>query len=245
MQLIYRIDHYFFLGECPSWISELPHTEYFYEEAIKLSVKETIKTQWSIEQPWVDLRQKRGRFAFPFSLVKLRVRRKPIFYLLNGVLPLFLVVACSFAQFVMPSESNIGDKLGYIITLLLTTAAFQYSLNGDLPKTPESTMLDVYILYAYAILALFTLEIALVYILRDEGYEEAARWTDFVVGVCFALVWLWRTWRFVYGYWMMQRREVDWEALAQQEMEEWEHDQVGDGKFIRVADGKLMGTYDE
>ena len=42
---------------------------------------------------------------------------------------------------------------------------------------------------------------------------------------------------------MVQRREVDWDALAEQEMQEWQQQQVGDGKFIRAA--KMLGTYDE
>ena len=38
------------------------------------------------------MRQDRGDYNFPFSLIRLRVRREPAFYLFNGVLPLFLVI---------------------------------------------------------------------------------------------------------------------------------------------------------
>ena len=42
---------------------------------------------------------------------------------MNAVLPIFLVLCCSFASFFMPVDEYLGDKLAYIITLLLTLTA--------------------------------------------------------------------------------------------------------------------------
>ena len=188
------------------------------------------------------MRKDRGDYNFHFSVIRLRVRREPAFYLVNGVLPLFLVIACSFASFVMPIDEYLGDKLGYIITLLLTTAAFQYALSGDLPKTSESTMIDVYILYAYGILSFFTLEIATVYKIYDLGFETVAFVVDYVTVGIFAVVWIWKTGQFVHGYWHVQHHDVDWQRVSDEEMRGWSKDMQGDSKYMCVAKGQFKGT---
>lgn len=91
------------------------------------------------EDPWIDLRKKRPDYNYHFSVIRLRVVRDPFFYIFMDVLPLFLVIAVSFAHYAMSMEDFLGDKFSYLITLLLTTAAFQYSMNEDLPNTPELT----------------------------------------------------------------------------------------------------------
>jgi len=241
MQLMYRTDDYFFLSECPEWLKKDDrHLLFNTHRPIKLTVKDSLKSQWKIEEPWIDMRQDRGDYNFPFSLIRLRVRREPAFYLFNGVLPLFLVIVCSFASFVMPVEEFLDGKLGYIITLLLTTAAFQYALSSDLPKSQESTMVDVYILYAYGILSFFTLEIAVAYKLYDLGLDTMAAVFDYVTVGVFALIWLWKSGQFLYMWWRISHSEIDWHKLSEEELKGWS---VGKGSNIGVAEGMHMGTF--
>jgi len=242
MQLMYKTNDYFFLSECPEWLKKDDRYLLFNtHRPIKLTVNESLKSQWKIEEPWIDMRQDRGIYNFPFSLIRLRIRREPAFYLLNGVLPLFLVIMCSFASFVMPVEEFLDGKLGYIITLLLTTAAFQYALSSDLPKSQESTMIDVYILYAYGILSFFTFEIAIVYKLYDSALDTMAAVFDYATVGVFALIWLWKSGQFLYMWWKITHSEIDWQKLSEVELKGWS---VGKGVKIDVAEGQHLGTYD-
>eukprot|EP01083_Nonionella_stella_P097271 273400_1 len=242
LQILYRVQDFYFLSQCPPWVLNDTKNKIFQtHKPIKLSVKDSIKSQWRILEPWIDFRSERTKeYNFHFSVIRLRVSRDPVFYLVNGILPLFLVIACSFAQFVMPIDEYLGDKLAYIITLLLTMAALQYALSADLPKTPESTMVDLYILWGYAILSFFTLEIAMVYKIHSSGYEDIANIVDYVTVSIFAVSWMYRTGKFGRQYIRSRRHEVDWDKLSDQEMRGWSKDMHGNSKYMGVAKGRFV-----
>ena len=107
---MYRIQDFYFVSKCPEWIlCDERYQQFQTHKPIKLTIKDSIKTQWQVKDPWIDFRLKRDKeFNFHFSVIRLRVRREAAYYLVNGVLPIFLVIACSFAAFIMP----IGDYLG-------------------------------------------------------------------------------------------------------------------------------------
>eukprot|EP01083_Nonionella_stella_P084261 233198_1 len=244
LKIVYRIQDFYFLSTCPDWIlKDMKHKVFSTHKPIKLTVKDSIKSQWRISTPWIDMRSDRGEgYNFHFSVIRLRVSRKPEFYLLNGILPLFLVIVCSFAQFVMPVEDYVNDKLSYIITLLLTMAAFQYALSTDLPKTSESTMIDLYILWGYGILSAFTLEIVLVYKIHSSGDEDAALLFDYVTVSIFALSWIYRTAKFLREYMKSRRHEVDWHEISDDEMKGWSADMHGGSTYMGVAEGDFLST---
>jgi len=245
LQLVYRVQDFYFLSECPEWIKvEDEYQTFKMDVPIKLTVKDSIKSQWVVEEPWIDLRKQREGYKFHFSLIRLRVRRQPAFYLVNAVLPLFLVVLCSFASLVMPTDEFVNDKLAYIVTLLLTVTAFQYSISADLPKTSETTLMDKYILLAYGILTFFVLEIAVVFEI-DKRNPDLARVIDYSIGGIMAVLWLGIGARFVWGYWVMNHYDIDWDAVSHEEMHGWSKDMKGDTKYIGCATGKLLGTYDK
>ena len=246
MQVTYRIQDFYFVSECPEWIlCDERYKQFQVHKPIKLTIKDSIKTQWKIEDPWIDFRLNHGKeFNFHFSVVRLRVKREPAYYLVNGVLPIFLVIACSFASFVMPIDEYLGDKFAYIITLLLTLTAFQYALAGDLPKSSETTMMDEYILYGYGILSFFTLEIAIIYELDSAGYEKSAVIFDYITVGLFAFIWLWKSIRFVIKYWKVKHSDVNWDKISDEEMRAWSKDMQGGSKYITVAEGRHLATRD-
>mmetsp|Transcript_47451 Transcript_47451/g.76126 ORF Transcript_47451/g.76126 Transcript_47451/m.76126 type:complete len:493 (-) Transcript_47451:169-1647(-) len=247
IQMVYRIQDFYFLSKCPDWmLFDDQYMVFKLDKPIKLTVKDSIKSQWTVEEPWIDLREDRGKdYKFHFSVIRLRVRREPSFYMVNAVLPLFLVVSCSFASFVMPVDEFVNDKLGYIITLLLTVTAFQYAISADLPKTSETTMLDMYILTAFFLLAFFTLEIATVYQIFSAGYPTVAAVVDYVTVGVFAFIWLYISGRFVVSYWKLRNRELDWDEVSHEEMKSWSKDMKGDSKYIGHAKGRFFGTRDK
>ena len=93
-----------------------------------------------------------------------------------------------------------------LFTITALSIAFQYALSSDLPKTPESTMIDVslclcfecslfsksnvlqftniqnYILCAYAILTVYVLEISVIFRMKDNGYGLISEYINTEIG---------------------------------------------------------------
>jgi hypothetical protein len=182
--------------------------------------------------------QDEADFQFRFSLIRLRVIRQPGFYLYNGVLPLTLVVLCAFAAFAVDSDTNLGEKLSFVVTLLLTVSAFQYSLTVDLPQTSETTMIDTYILTAYCVLTIIVAEIAIVAAVVDD--PSLALQIDLVVAIICALIWTWFTGRFVVRYVKYRTgAHINWNAMSVREMRNW-HRGENDSKFKVIEPGNLF-----
>jgi len=106
-------------------------------------------------------------------------------------------------------------------------------------------MIDTYVLTAYAILAVYVLQIAVVSRIYSQGYEEVAAITDPICACLFFLIWIYRTSSFVYGWWDFKHRDVDWEGLSRIEYEGWSDAMKEGSKYIGVADGHFLGTNDK
>ena len=64
----------------------------------------------------------------------LRLDRHPLYHVFNLVLPTVLLALLSAFVYIIPMES--GDKISYIITILLAFFIFLLLLSGHIPPTP-------------------------------------------------------------------------------------------------------------
>ena len=64
-------------------------------------------------------------------------QRKPLYYMVNIVLPLVLLLAISFGVFWLPAES--GEKVSLGITVLLAASVFQLILSDNTPVSSDVT----------------------------------------------------------------------------------------------------------
>lgn len=79
-------------------------------------------------------------FTFSFS-----IRRKFSFFITNVVVLLALISFLALGPFCVP-QSEIGDRLSIIFTLLLTAVTFKFVVSQSLPKVSYQTLLDQYVL---------------------------------------------------------------------------------------------------
>jgi hypothetical protein len=109
--------------------------------------------------------------------IQLRVRRRPIYWLMNLFLPLFVIVGSAFSSFFVP-RVKLADRCGVTVTLLLALVTFKLvvvSLHttsppplvpsyrcspplipaqaDKLPKLSYLTIVDAYILLCFAVVA--------------------------------------------------------------------------------------------
>eukprot|EP01084_Bolivina_argentea_P263635 446292_1 len=209
-QIPYIINEYSFSSTCPDFVKRAYFHEKYWKNALDiwkhsiLARKRDNVDEWKLLSPWIDLRQERldYNYEFYFGLIKYRVVRNPNFYMLYIILPLCLMVSCSFA-ILLPiwtqSDESISDRLTYIITLLLTVAAFQISITSDLPYKSQFTLIDQYFLLAYLILAALVLEQSIVESLHFVD-NEIAEIIEISFGCLLGLVWAMHTLTFIVKY---------------------------------------------
>jgi nicotinic acetylcholine receptor len=74
---------------------------------------------------------------FPFSdlTIKLVIRRRPLFYIFNLMIPCFIIIAMVLMGFLLPPES--GERTTLSITVLLAMAVFLQLQAEHLPRNSE------------------------------------------------------------------------------------------------------------
>eukprot|EP00794_Sanderia_malayensis_P019537 gene19537-21468_t len=82
---------------------------------------------------------------FPLYMFKMYARRKYDFFLYNIALIMALITALTFSVYTVGADVP-GDRIQISLTLLLTSVALKYVVNGYIPQAPRMTVLDLYIL---------------------------------------------------------------------------------------------------
>jgi nicotinic acetylcholine receptor len=75
--------------------------------------------------------------AFPFSdlTIRIAIRRRPLFYIFNLMVPCFIIIAMVLMGFLLPPES--GERTTLSITVLLAMAVFLQLQAEHLPRNSE------------------------------------------------------------------------------------------------------------
>jgi len=99
----------------------------------------------------------------PVSLTKgefeltIQASRDPVFYLYNYVSVFYIIVLLN-AGSVAISVTEIGDRLSFSSSLLLTAVAFKFVLAETLPKVGYQTVMDRYVIMAFLFIAVGSLQ---------------------------------------------------------------------------------------
>ena len=124
--------------------------------------------------------------GYPFLYGGVVAWRKHGYYSWNVFLPTFMLTLMSVATFAVPA-GDVADRLGVILTLVLTSVAFKFIVAQSLPKIPYNTCLDWYVLISFVILSAIVTNCAAVGLLvaSDEkaalAVDRAAVWAFLVV----------------------------------------------------------------
>ena len=151
--------------------------EDFLEEGERLEREDlTWETnEWSIDN--VESVVERGDdFEFSTSTMFIDISRLPNFYISNVILPLFLIVAISWAVFWMDFGSmHLADRLSVSFTSVLTVVAFDFVTADNLPLLSYQTVLDVVLTFSYVVLSLSVLENVVAYLRFRQNANEVQR----------------------------------------------------------------------
>jgi hypothetical protein len=114
-------------------------------------IVENIETnaEWSIEQTKASDTQGTAN-SVKFTIV---MRRKPLFPILNIILPVMLMVVLNMFVLVLPAES--GEKIGFAVTIMLALAVFLTIISSTIPSNSVAvSLLAIYLLMVQMISAL-------------------------------------------------------------------------------------------
>eukprot|EP01105_Mastigella_eilhardi_P015896 TRINITY_DN3639_c0_g1_i1.p1 TRINITY_DN3639_c0_g1~~TRINITY_DN3639_c0_g1_i1.p1 ORF type:complete len:501 (-),score=99.81 TRINITY_DN3639_c0_g1_i1:286-1788(-) len=98
-----------------------------------------------------------------------RVQRNPSYYMWNVVVPLVLIVAMAALGLCVPPH-DIASRLGVTLTLVLTAVTFKIIISGYLPKTSYLTLLEIYAVLSFGVLALVGVENVVAFVLSDTPF---------------------------------------------------------------------------
>lgn len=106
-------------------------------------------SEWLMYAPHVKLGRIAGG-AVTFEL-KMKVFRKYDYYMLNVIVMMGGITSLVFFSFLF-EPSMWEQKSTYCATLLLTSVAFKFVVDGSLPKVAFTTILDIYMLVAFTVM---------------------------------------------------------------------------------------------
>ena len=138
------------------------------------------------------------------------VQRNSFFYVVNFGVVLFLLLCCALGV-VRIDRSELSDRMGVTINLLLTLVAFKFVMTSYVPPTSYLTLMDKYMLLTISLLALVILENFTASVYGDEVWDEK------IFFQTLAVFWIAFHAYVVVGYvkgWFL----VDWKEITQAKM---------------------------
>jgi hypothetical protein len=103
-----------------------------------------------------------GSYRYSAATMAISVKRESSFYLLNMIMPIWLLTMLSWTAFLM-DPSSIDVRMSMVLTIMLGFIAFQFVVNDNMPKTGEESKLHRFMNTANLYIALVGLESILVY----------------------------------------------------------------------------------
>ena len=128
----------------------------------------------AIEQPeWTVLTPKIERCSHMQTKIELRVKRMAQYYVTNVIGILAMLTLLVLTVFAVPVD-DLADRMGIVLTLLLTAVAFKFVVADTVPKVGYSTQLDRYMLLNMAFLFFSALVCTAVFLVKyyNEADEE-------------------------------------------------------------------------
>jgi len=132
------------------------------------AIKET-----SIERPPVikkfidDKKQSIEYVHYPITMVGIQCYREPEYLIFSIVVPLLLINLFTLTIFFMDS-TDLGTKLGILVTILLALFAFTFSVRQSLPSVPYLTDLEKQIVISIIVLFIALMETIIGYISNED-----------------------------------------------------------------------------
>ena len=135
-----------------------PEDKFVKDQIVKC--KESLElSEWIMYEPASDLGfDSKGKPQFCAHLV---LRRQHGFYTWNVIAMNGATCTLAFSAFALP-PTELSDRAGIVLTLLLTTVAFKFAFAASLPKVPYFTVIDIYVYCGFGLMWIIMAEFMIV-----------------------------------------------------------------------------------
>jgi len=158
--------------------------------ADQVSVTDWKITGWKIDnkpfQPSAD--------HIPVSAFELSVsaERRMDYFIVNVIVPLFLIVAMSWVVFWIEPKGSSGTKISISVTSMLTLIAYRFAIGASVPKLSYLTRLDEFILWSTVLIFATLLQTVVTSSFANSGRIDLAltidKWSRWLFPSVFVLV---------------------------------------------------------
>lgn len=131
----------------------------------------------SVETSLESVKEIRDRAPFSELVMKVHVSRQSGYYIWKVLIPLFFLVAISWAVFWLPIEV-VADRMALSMTGVLTIVAYQFVISGGLPKVSYFTFMDSVLMVSFLLTIFAIVENMTSHSLHARGRTDLARKLD-------------------------------------------------------------------
>jgi len=168
--------------------------------------------EWFMFEPHVKIGRISGGTA-TFTL-KMKVFRKFQYYLSNVIGMMGGITTLAFFSFLF-EPTMWEQKSTYIATLLLTSVAFKFVVDGSLPKVSFTTILDLYMLVAFGIMVTVLVQAGIIKGLQRTGLASDETIHSLNTTLGFILVFGWFIWNIGYFWRFFQFEQEQRDRLGE------------------------------
>ncbi|MCB1705566.1 MAG: hypothetical protein KDI17_11920 [Halioglobus sp.] len=162
-------------------------TEEYAEVNQKVNIAQWNLLNLDMREDVADFRYYGTKKAFSEINLTITLERKPSNMVWKIMFPLILLVSLMWAVFWMDIQ-NLADRLNIAFIGILTIVAYQFLLDGNMPRISYFTLTDAVLLYSFVFMCLCIYESLLVNSLCKRGRREAAERIDRIVKWAFPVV---------------------------------------------------------
>ncbi len=148
--------------------------------------------EWKINDLQTQIKttpEVRSEVPFYKFLMKIKLIRKPGFYLWKVIIPLIILVIISWSVFWM-SEESLADRISFSLTGILTVVAYQFLISENLPNISYLTLMDAMLSLSFAAIALTVAENIFVDWLNQENLKFLAIKVDRICQFAFPTIYV-------------------------------------------------------
>ncbi|GAB5353676.1 hypothetical protein AAMO2058_000054600 [Amorphochlora amoebiformis] len=156
------------------------------ESRCRVHLSTRVAAEYKVFSPLVNYNPDKGGIEFIA-----RVQRYQNFYFLNVILPAFIITMLGVNAFLFKRDSPrlLEARVTLVIRLLLTIVAFKLWVSSVLPIISYTTVMDLYIMTTYLLMAFVAAEALAVFFLVEEGFLEDAKEVDVVCASIYVALW--------------------------------------------------------
>lgn len=130
----------------------------------RIDARYSVIDEWDMENAIIEF----VPINFPMIILRLKMQRRWQVYLIKHGFIMMCLCGLALCTFSIDASEVLSQRLGYTMTLLLTTVAFSYTTFESLPNVAYLTLMDKYILAGYVYLIAIMVESCIIGLFANE-----------------------------------------------------------------------------